>query len=198
PFRPYVSVRFVGDARRNTGGIAPQSLSESAFIMGAGIATRTWRGGMAWFEAGQARSYLNGTGWADYRGGISFNRTLGRSLAAEHNGLFLETLDDSVFISHFANDLLNISQNKFGYTNVWGDLKVQSFWSSNITVDTKKQYWANFVETGPGLRFHPPGLPSSVAIGINGMRGVYLRNEYNPRRPNFIDFRAGVWYAFTK
>ena len=36
PFRPYASVRFVGDARRTTGGVSPQSLSESAFIAGGG------------------------------------------------------------------------------------------------------------------------------------------------------------------
>lgn len=198
PFRPYVSLRLAGDARRTTGGISPQSLSESAFIMAGGIATKQWRGGMAWFEAGKATSYLNGTGWRDYRGGVSFSRTMGRSLAAEHGGMFVETLADSVFISHFSNDLLNISQNKFGYTNVWGGFKTQTFWSTNLTFDAKKQYWANFVETGPGFRFHPPGLPNSVAITVSEVRGVYLRNEYNPRRPNYYDFRAGVWYAFTK
>ncbi|MEP6715936.1 MAG: tetratricopeptide repeat protein [Terriglobia bacterium] len=198
PFRPYLSVRFVGDARQTTGGASPQSLSESAFIIGAGMATRQWRGGMAWFEAGRAKSYLNGTGWLDYRGGISFARTLGRSLAAEHGGMFLETTDDSVFVGHFHNDLLNVSQNKMGYTNVWGGLKVQAFLGTNLTIDVKKQYWANFVEIGPGLRVHPPGLPASVSITVNEMRGVYLINQYNPRRPNFFDFRAGVWYAFTK
>jgi len=54
------------------------------------------------------------------------------------------------------------------------------------------------VETGPGFRFHPPGTPPSLAITVGGVRGVYLRNEDNPRRPNFFDFRAGIWYAITK
>ena len=79
-----------------------------------------------------------------------------------------------------------------------GAFKTQAFWASNITFDDKRQYWANFIETGPGFRFHPPGLPPSVAITLSVVRGVYLVNEGNPRRPNFNDFRAGVWYAFTK
>jgi len=32
---------------------------------------------------------------------------------------------------------------------------------------------------------------------FEGLRGVYLINEGNPRRPNFNEFRAGLWYAFT-
>jgi hypothetical protein len=52
---------------------------------------------MGWFEAGTMVSYLNGTHSADYRGGISFSRTIGASIAAEHSGMFLETLGDSVF-----------------------------------------------------------------------------------------------------
>jgi hypothetical protein len=89
-------------------------------------------------------------------------------------------------------------QNKMGFTSALGGFKVQTFWSDNLTFDVKRQYWANFVETGPGLRFHPPGTPASLAITVGGVRGVYLVNVSNPRRPNFFDFRVGIWYAFTK
>ena len=45
PIRPYVSVRFVGDTRGTigptTGNAAPQYLSESSFIFGAGVATHS-------------------------------------------------------------------------------------------------------------------------------------------------------------
>jgi thioredoxin-like negative regulator of GroEL len=198
PFRPYATLRFVGDVRRNTGGIYPQGLSESAFIVGVGVATHQWRGAMGWFEAGSSMSYLNGSRSADYRGGVSYSRTIGKSIAAEGSGWFLETLGDSVFISRFDNDLLNYSQNRVGFTSSLGGFKVQTFWSNNITFDVKKQYWANFAETGPGFRFHPPGTPPSLAITLGVVRGVYLRNEGNPHGPNFYDFRAGIWYAITK
>ncbi|HWF06900.1 MAG TPA: tetratricopeptide repeat protein [Bryobacteraceae bacterium] len=198
PVHPYVSIRFVGDARRSTGGVSPQNLSESAFILGGGVATRYWRGAMAWFEAGTTVSYLNGSRSPDYRGGVSYGKTVGASLAAEHGGWFVETLADSVFVSRFDNDLLNYSQNRVGYTSSLGPLKIQTFWNNNLTFDAKKQYWANFAETGPGVRFHPPGTPPSLAITLGAVRGAYLRNEGNPHRPNFIDFRAGIWYAFTK
>jgi hypothetical protein len=198
PFRPYLSIRFVGDARRTTGGASPQSLSESAFILGAGIATHQYHGAMAWFEAGTAFSYLDGNRWRDYRGGVSYSKTIGASIAADHSGRFFETTGDAVYISHFSNDEINYTQNRLGYTSVLGGLKIQSFWTANLTVDVKRQYWANFGETGPGTRFHLPFMPASMSIMVNAVRGVYLVNEGNPRGPNFIDFRAGVWYAFTK
>ena len=62
----------------------------------------------------------------------------------------------------------------------------------------KRQYWANFVETGPGVRLRLPFMPKSMSLTLSVVRGVYLVNEGNPRRPNFNDLRAGVWYAFTK
>ncbi len=198
PFRPYASVRFVGDARRTTGGVSPQSLSESAFILGVGVATQQFHGAMGWFEAGTAFGYLDGLRWRDFRGGVSYAKTIGRSIAAEHPGLFFETTDDSVFISHFGNDQINYSQNKFGYTAVHGSFKTQTFWSTNVTFDVKSQYWANFAETGPGVRFHLPFMPTAMSLTLNAAHGIYLRNDGNPGRPNFNDLRAGLWYAFTK
>jgi hypothetical protein len=166
--------------------------------VGGGVATRSWHGAMGWFEAGASMSYLNGSHLADYRGGFSYSKTIGVSMAAEHSGWFVETLGDSVFISRFDNDLLNYSQNRFGFTSSFAGFKLQPFWSNNLTIDAKKQYWANFVETGPGFRFRPPHAPASVAITLGAVRGVYLRNEGNPHGPNFWDLRAGIWYAITK
>ena len=198
PFRPYASIRYLGDATGLSGGFAAPRLSESAFIFGAGVATQQWRGGNAWFEVGGAVSYTTGYRWRDYRGGVSYAKTRGASLAAERDGPFLETTGDSVFISHFDNDLINYAQNKFGYTASVGRFRMQTFWAANMIFDVKRLYWANYVETGPGFRFHPPGAPPSLSITLNAVHGVYLVNEGNPRGPNFNDFRAGVWYAFTR
>jgi len=120
------------------------------------------------------------------------------SLVADHAGWFVETLADSVFVSRFDNDLLNYSQNKAGVTSEMAGVKVQAFWAGNITFDVKRQYWANFVETGPGFRFHPPQTPAATTVTVSLMHGVYLVNAGNPRGPNYNDFRVGVWYAFTK
>jgi Tfp pilus assembly protein PilF len=198
PFRPYISMRFIGDARVETSGAPPQQLSESSFIFGIGIATRQWHGVMGWAEAGEAVSYLHGTVLPDYRGGASWSRTIGASIAAEHGGWFFETTADSVFVSRFDHDLINYSQNRAGMTSVLGNLKTQIFWANNFTFDVKRQYWANFAESGPGVRFHFPRTPPSMTLTLNLLHGVYLINDDNPRRPNFNDFRAGVWYAFTK
>jgi tetratricopeptide (TPR) repeat protein len=198
PIHPYLSVRYIGDVRRVSGDAVPQSLSESAFVLGAGVATQPWHGAVGWFEGGTAVSYTRGGHWKDFRGGISYSRTRGASLGGEQTGMFAETTADSVYVSHFLNNLINYSQNKVGYTAGLGPLRFQAFWAANIVFDAKRQYWANFSETGPGFRFHPPGLPKSANVTFNAIRGIYLINQGNPRRPNFNDFRVGLWYAFTK
>jgi hypothetical protein len=205
PVRPYTSVRFVGDTRGATlgaaGGVTPQYLSESAFIVGFGLATPVWRGLMAWAEAGEAISYLGrradaGLMVPDYRGGLAFGRGWGKLMGAESGGLFVETNDDLVYVSRFQNDVLVYSQNRTGVTLAQG--RLQLYWNHNLTVDAKRQYWANFVETGPGLRFRAPGFPPGLVFHVNLLRGAHLVNEGNPRRPNFTDLRAGFWYAASR
>jgi Tfp pilus assembly protein PilF len=185
PIRPYVSLRFIGDTRgavRMGANISPQNLSERSVIAGLGLATPVYRGLMAWFEAGEA---LGKNAIPDYRGGISYSN----AIRGPHR-LFAETTDDGVFISRFGNDAMLYSQNRTGRS--FGE-NLQLYWNWNATVDAKGEYWANAVETGPGVRFsvHP------LQFTVNFLRGAYLVNQSNPYRPNFNDIRIGVWYAFT-
>ena len=210
PIHPYLSVRFVGDTRQTIGptnGIAnPQYLSESSFIIGAGIATLPWRGATGWFEAGEAIKYIPsrtdvGAIIPDYRGGISYAKGFGHMMNSS-KGLFLETNDDAVFVSRFQKDMLYYSQNRSGYTFApaegLGGLQAQLYWNANMTADRLRQYWANYAETGPGLRFRFRDLPKSVLFSVNFLRGAYTINQDNPRRPNFFDLRVGLWYAFSR
>jgi Tfp pilus assembly protein PilF len=206
PFRPYFSTRFVGDTRQTTGGALPQYLSESAFIVGAGVASRYWHGVMAWAEAGEAISYLGkhpgvGAMMPDYRGGVAFARGWGHHIRSEKPGLFFETNADGVFVSRFGNDFLTYSQNRAGFTppalDALGGLRTQLFMNANFTMDDKRQAWANFVEAGPGVRFRWPFMPPSLMFSVNFMRGAYTLPQYGARKPNFFDVRAGFWYAFT-
>ncbi|MEZ5400387.1 MAG: tetratricopeptide repeat protein [Bryobacteraceae bacterium] len=203
--RPYVSMRVVGDTRGAVGGSAfPQYLSETALIPGMGIATRAHRGVMAWAEAGLAVSYLNrrdGRKRAipDYRGGVSFSRGWGRMMGAQSPGFFFENHEDAVWVSRFNNTLLFYSQNKTGYTfSPAEDASIQLYWNANVTADAKRQYWANFADTGPGVRIHLAAMPPGMYVSVDVLRGAHLTNTDNPRRPNYFDFRAGVWYAFTR
>ena len=190
--RPYLSVRFIGDTRQNTPGPNPQSLSESSFLLAVGASTRV-HGVTLWGEVGRAVNYTNSRTLPDYRGGASWAKGWGRMMGSEAPGFFLETNADEVFLSRFRNDMLTYSQWRGG----WTQHGVQLLWNANLTVDTKRQYWANFVETGPGLRFRLPGAPPGLMLSVSGLRGAYLINFDNPRRPNFFDLRAGFWYAFT-
>jgi Tfp pilus assembly protein PilF len=206
PLRPYLSTRFIGDTRRTTGEAVPQYLSESSLIFGAGIATNTYKGLMAWGEAGTAVSYLGGrkdVGKAipDYRGGVAFVKGFGKLLGSEAGGAFFETNDDGVFVSRFDNDFLFYSQNRLGYTFApiegWGGFQIQFFWNQNLTADARSQYWANFYEAGPGLRFRTRAMPRSLSFTASILRGVYLRKDLAPT-PVFTDLRIGFWYAIDR
>jgi|SRR5579883_223059 len=209
PLHPYLSTRFVGDTK-DTGGPTlsnpdPQYLSETSFIFALGLSSTPWHGILTWFEAGEAMKYLArrsdvGTMIPDYRGGVAYAKSFGHMLGGGR-GLFFETNDDAVFVSRFQNDFLLYAQNRTGYTLIPIDsingMRIQLYWNFNATADRLRQYWANYVETGPGVRFRFEGLPKSMVFSINFLRGAYTINQYNPRRPNFFDLRAGFWYAFT-
>jgi len=208
PFRPYISMRLVGDVRGTTGSTlsnpAPQYLSETSFIFALGVASATRHGVTAWAEAGEAVKYLTdrkdvGTVIPDYRGGIAYAKGFGHMLGGG-KGLFFETNEDGIFVSRFHDDMLLYSQNRSGYTFARSEslgVQGQVYWNLNGTVDRLGQYWANFAESGPGVRFRLQSLPKSMLFSVNFLRGVYLVNQDNPRRPNFFDLRAGFWYAFT-
>jgi tetratricopeptide (TPR) repeat protein len=207
PIHPYVSVRFVGDIRRlakTAGHLPPSYLSESSFIFGLGLRSTAWKGILAWGEAGQALRYLgpgNGVGLfkPDYRGGISATRSFGRNLGAENPGWFAETSNDFIFVSRFNRDFLLYSQTKTGYTfrkSEENKFQLQGFWVWSLTTDTKRQAWANFIETGPSARFRFNGLPPSMFFIVQGLKGRYFMDY--PAGRMFTDFRAGFWYAFSR
>ena len=209
PIRPYVSVRFVGDVRGTTGSTlsnpTPQYLSESSFIFGVGVTTLPQHGVVGWFEVGEAVKYLPsrtdvGAMIPDYRGGIAYAKGFGHLMGGS-KGYFFESNEDGVFVSRFQDDMLAYSQNRTGYTFAKTEttelLQAQVYFNFNGTADRLGQYWANYVEAGPGVRFRLRSLPKGMLCSVNFLRGVYTVNEYNPRRPNFFDLRAGFWYAFT-
>jgi len=202
--RPYLSVRLLGDVR----GAVPvafgsQYLSERSIIFGGGLGTSSWHGLAGWFEAGEALIYEQTPTehrrfTPDYRGGLSYAKGFGHLLTGGSHGRFAETNMDGVFISRFGNDSILYSQNRAGYTlpaSETAGVHAQLLWNLNLTADAHRQYWANYAETGPGLRFRFDNSP--VLFSVNVLRGVYLVNEYNPRRPNYNELRVGLWYAFT-
>jgi hypothetical protein len=192
PIRPYISVRFVGDTRQTVGAatVAPQFLSESAFVVGVGVATVPWRGITGWAEAGNSIGYLTRHMLPDYRGGVS----MARALRSESTGWFADTAIDALYVSRFDNDFLATAQNRAGYTIGPPELRSQLYWNANVTLDSKRQDWANFFETGPGLRFTSSRMPKSMYLTVNALRGACLIDA----RPHFTDLRTGLWYAITR
>ena len=177
PVQPYISLRIVGDSSF----YVPQSLSEQSAILAAGLTTNTFHGARAWFEAGTAIGYISHHALPDYRGGLSFARRFGK---------VADTAVDALYISRFGKDFLVYDQTRIGRTT--GPL--QFYWNLNLTADTQRQQWANFVETGPGFRITV--LPSSY-FTVNLLRGAYLVDDQLGRRFPFTDLRTGFWYAFS-
>jgi Tfp pilus assembly protein PilF len=206
--RPYLSLRLVGDTRGAVEfpNYGFQFLSERSLILAAGVATKSFYGATGWFEAGEALrfnpTFANpGRLLPDYRGGVSYVKGLGHILAGGSHGLFAETDDDGIYVSRFDKDTLLYSQNRAGYTlraaESLAGFHAQFYWNGNATVDWLGQYWANYVETGPGLKFKFEGSRVPLIFSLNLLRGSYLVNQGNPRGPNFNDVRIGVWYAFS-
>lgn len=206
PLRPYASLRFIGDVRSKPGGAVPQYFSETAFMPGVGVATMHSRGLVFWGEAGLALSYLDrpqgGRTKADWRGGLAFSRSFGRLLGAGSGGAFFETGTDIVYLSRFAHDVLFYWRNRAGYTapaaRGLGGLATQWYWNWNAAADARRQYWASFVESGPGLRFRWQAMPAGLYFAVELLRGAHTLNRDNPRRPNYWDWRAGLWYAVSQ
>ncbi len=198
PVYPYVSLRFIGDERRTVrdpfSASPPQQLSESSFIPGLGLRTASLYGVTAWAEAGLAAGYLSGHFLPDFRGGVSTLRRLSRSAGPEAGGWFGETGLDAVFVSRFGNDVLVYERGKAGYSAKAGSLWSEFYWNGNVTGDNKREDWANFWETGPGLRFAGWRFPRSSSISIDAVRGGYLIGGRAP----YFDLRVGFWYAATR
>jgi Flp pilus assembly protein TadD len=191
--RPYVSVRFIGDSRGEIGAVSPVSLSERSVIFAAGVRSMPRKGVTLWAEAGTSLSYANGHATPDYRGGVALARGIGRLSGHGASGWFADTTVDGVFISRFNKDFLVYQQGRVGRT--FGGEKgwAQAYWNGNITADSRREDWANFVETGPGARIAAPFFPAGMYFTANAVRGAYLTGN----RPAFNDIRAGFWYAFS-
>lgn len=193
PLIPYVSVRVVGDTRGTVGQFAPEYLSESAIIAAAGIRTAPWHSISGWFEAGTSVGYLSHHALPDYRGGVTAARGVGHALTSEAGGWFADTTLDGVFVSRFGNDFLVYSQSRAGYTAGPESFRAQVYWNGNVTFDSQRQDWANFGETGPGVRIHDAAMPQSMYLTLNVLHGAYLRSWQT-----FNDVRAGIWYGFSR
>lgn len=199
--KPYASVRFSGDTRGGIGPVQPQYLSESSVIFAGGVSTRYWHHLVGWAEAGVSVNYLPGRSdlrraMPDYRAGVAHSQGWGALLDGEAKGWFVDTVNNAVFLSRFDHNTLLMTQDRAGYTWKWAQL----FWHGNLTGDVKQQAWANFTETGPGVRFR---LSRQAHVTTSYLNGWFLKGGVAPigsttPRTTYHDVRVGLWYAFTR
>ena len=117
-----------------------QPLSEQSVILAIGATTDTWRGARAWFEAGTAIGYRE-LPHAPRLPRRPLLRAPPRTLRRHHARRALHLPLRSRTSSPTANP-----------ASACIDGPVQLYWNANLTADAQRQYWANFVETGPGIR----------------------------------------------
>ncbi len=185
--RPYVSLRFAGDTGARQ---APAPLSERALTPALGVTSRLWNGLVGWAEMGTNLGHTRG---ADRRAGVSFTRGIGHLMGAETPGRFWLTTTSMNYASRFQHNILFSSQHYVGYT--FGRWQVS--WLSAAGADTRTQWWGNFVEFGPAIRYRAPWLPQQMTITAELVRGFHTVLRDNPHGRNYVDLRVGLWYAFT-
>ena len=78
-----------------------------------------------------------------------------------------------------------------------GGVQAQWLWNVNASLDARRQYWANTLESGPGVRFRWKWMPASWMFSVSWLRGVYTVRKDNPYPRWYSDLRAGFWYAVT-
>jgi tetratricopeptide (TPR) repeat protein len=187
PFRPYASLRFAGDSGAAN---VPMPLSERAITPALGIVTRPWKRMVAWAEGG---GNIGNTRGPDARAGVNHAKGFGSLLGAETPGAFYLIESGVNYASRFGNNVMFGTQNRVGYTIG----RIQAGWLFGVSTDTRREYWANFVEFGPSVRMRVPGLPSGLVANAEFVRGRNFFNEYNPRKADYWDLRIGLLYAFT-
>jgi hypothetical protein len=189
PFKPYLSMRFVGDTGKllTQASVVNGALSERAVIPAAGISGRLGPVTL-WGEAGITMPFSNGPHRADYRGGASYAKSFGHPLPGK--GWFVTTNADSVFVSRFDRDTLVYSQNRFGYSLG----HIQLGWNSNLTVDARRFWWGNFAELGPHVKVQ---IAPKLTLSADALRGRHLVTSGIPFKPTYYDLRVSIWYAAT-
>lgn len=187
PFRPYATLRFAGDSGAPN---LPVPLSERAFTPALGLAMKPWKRISAWAEAG---GNIGNTRGPDARAGIHHARGFGHLLGAETPGAFYLIESGVNYASRFGHNVMFATQNRFGYTSG----RIQAGWLFGASADTRREYWANFLEFGPSVRLSIPGLPAGMVVSAEFVRGRNFFNEFNPRRADYWDLRVGLLYAFT-
>ena len=204
PFRPYLSMRMIGDSRTRTGGTRPQILSDDGVVVAAGLQARLARNVFAWGEAGNAISGLRERprglqrSEPDYRGGVAFAKTWGPSLFQDEPGRFVETTLDGVYLSRFGHNVIGYAQTKAGYQlpKIRGVFQ-QPFLAVNLVHDIRGDYFNHLLEVGPGYRV---GLDQfkRFSVYLAALHGVYTSKGSRMQlagRPNYWDVRLVLWYA---
>ena len=134
-------------------------------ILGLGVATDAWHGVNGWFEAGESLRYSPtranpGRLVPDYRGGVVLRKGTGANCWRAARTDCSPRPMMTAFTSAVRQRQLLYSQNRTGCTlraSRTSGFHAQVYWNWNPTVDAPGQYWANYVETGPGVRFRFEG-----------------------------------------
>ena len=172
-----VSVRFIGDTRGavELANLGPQYLSERSVDSGARARDPNLARGDGLVRSRRiAALCAHGDRSGPRRAGLSRRSVLceGRwESAGERTRTACSRKPTTTAFSSAASATIRCCIRRIApatrcaSSESFGGFHAQLFWNWNATADALGQYWANYVETGPGVRFRFEGMRAAAVFG---------------------------------
>ena len=163
-----------------------------------GVEGRRWPGAKRGPRSATS-SATTSAAWCPTTGAaLPTDAAVGRGIGSESAGAFFELNLDGIYVSRFNNDLLGLHADAHRL-----DTPARSGADANLRereCDGRRQAASlgQLRRVGPGVRLRAESMPPGLYFTVNYLRGRYTLREGNPYAPFYNDFRAGLWYAFTR
>jgi tetratricopeptide (TPR) repeat protein len=182
--REYLFFRRVQDGRSANLGELSQIYEDNVQITGMGaqfMPVKRWPI-IGFIEAGQAYDliYRNRDRWrGDLRGGFMYYQERGAppayfdQLKIAH-GFYSTYYGDATYFSRYNNNVIGLARTHQGVRLLqYKSSMVNLYATGRILADTRREFFNNFAEVGPGIAFIPSNR-FNVQLRLEHVNGVYL------------------------
>lgn len=182
--REYLFFRRVQDGRSANLGELSQIYEDNVQITGMGaqfMPVKRWPI-IGFIEAGQAYDliYMNRDRWrGDLRGGFMYYQERGAPPAYFDQlkiarGVYSTYYGDATYFSRYNNNVIGLARTHQGIRLLqYKSSMVNLYATGRILADTRREFFNNFAEVGPGIAFIPSNR-FNVQLRLEHVNGVYL------------------------